>query len=153
MRLYSSLLLLVLFVSCSKEVDYNDTDKYTPQTEEDIINYLNNNNLTATLSNSGLYYLIKKQGEGEKPNLNSTITVKYEGYLLDSTYFDISPSEGHTFNLQQVIPGFAEGITLFNEDGEGSIFIPPNLAYGSQSLPGIPGGSVLVFDIKLINVE
>ena len=72
---------------------------------------------------------------------------------MNGTIFDQSSSDGITFNLSQVIPGWSEGITYFNEGGEGILLVPPHLGYGSNSHSGIPGGSVLIFDVKLLSVN
>ncbi len=148
MKSYFFLLLILLFISCNNE---DSTNKI--QTEEDILQYIEDHNLVAKKSNSGLYYVIETQGEGAKPNSNSNVTVNYKGYYLNGTVFDQSNSEGISFNLQQVIAGWTEGITYFNEGGEGILLIPSQLGYGSNNYNGIPGGSVLVFDIKLLKVN
>lgn len=142
------MLLLALLISCSKE-----STSIPVQTEDDIIQYIEDNNLDATRSNSGLYYIIENQGTGDRPTSNSNVTVAYKGYFLDGSVFDQSSSEGITFNLQQVISGWTEGIAYFNEGGEGILLVPSNLGYGSKNYNGIPGGSVLVFDIKLLKVN
>ena len=100
-----------------------------------------------------MYYVIGKQGTGTKPSSSSTVTVAYKGYFLDGDIFDQSDLEGITFNLQQVITGWTEGITYFNEGGEGILLIPSQLGYGSKNYSGIPGGSVLIFDIQLLKVN
>ena len=142
------MLLLALLISCSKE-----STSIPVQTEDDIIQYIEDNNLDATRSNSGLYYIIENQGTGDRPTSNSNVTVAYKGYFLDGSVFDQSSSEGITFNLQQVISGWTEGIAYFNEGGKGILLVPSNLGYGSKNYNGIPGGSVLVFDIKLLKVN
>ena len=147
MKAYISLFLLIIFISCDKE------DSNKAQTEDDIIQYISDHNLDALKSSSGLYYVITKQGECDKPNSNSNVTVSYKGYFLDGSVFDQSSSQGISFNLQQVISGWTEGITYFNEGGEGVLLIPSNLGYGSKDFNGIPGGSVLIFDIKLLKVN
>lgn len=147
MKSFLSILFVCLLISCG------DDSAQDPQTEADIIKYIEKNSLNAVKSNSGLYYVITKQGTGVKPNSNSNVTVNYKGYFLNGTVFDQSKEAGITFNLQQVIKGWTEGITYFNEGGEGILLIPSNLGYGSQSINGIPGGSVLVFDIKLLAVN
>ena len=147
MKAYVSLLFLVIFISCSND-DSSDT-----QVEADIVQYIDDHNLEAQRSSSGLYYVIGKQGSGTKPSSNSTVTVAYKGYFIDGDIFDQSDVEGITFNLQQVITGWTEGITYFNEGGEGILLIPPHLGYGSDNRNGIPGGSVLIFDIKLLNIN
>jgi FKBP-type peptidyl-prolyl cis-trans isomerase FkpA len=148
MKSFFSMLLLALLISCSKE-----STSIPVQTEDDIIQYIEDNNLDATRSNSGLYYIIENQGTGDRPTSNSNVTVAYKGYFLDGSVFDQSSSEGITFNLQQVISGWTEGIAYFNEGGKGILLVPSNLGYGSKNYNGIPGGSVLVFDIKLLKVN
>jgi len=138
---------ILLFLSCSKEADSE------PQTEADILKYIEDNNLEATKTNSGLYYVINKQGTGTRPISSSNVTVAYKGYFLDGNVFDQSNSEGSSFGLNQVIAGWTEGIQLFKEGGEGILLIPYNLGYGASQVRSIPGGSVLVFDIKLISVN
>ena len=145
--IYSFFLVLTL-ISCNK-----DESSTSAQTEADIIDYIENNNLDATKSNSGLYYVINQLGSGQKPNANSNVTVRYKGYFLDGKVFDQSGTQGVSFNLQQVIKGWTEGITYFNEGGEGILIVPSKLGYGSNNYSGIPGGSVLVFDINLLKVN
>ncbi|MDP3313145.1 FKBP-type peptidyl-prolyl cis-trans isomerase [Lutibacter sp.] len=148
MKSFVSLLLIILFVSCN-----NNESNSNPQTEADIIKYIKDHNLTAQKSSTGLYYVINKQGEGAKPSSNSNVTVSYKGYFINGTVFDQSNAAGISFNLQQVIKGWTEGITYFNEGGEGMLLIPSQLGYGSTDRNGIPGGSVLLFDIKLLKVN
>jgi len=148
MKSYLSILLLFLIMSCSVDDSSN-----VNQTEADIKKYIEEHNLNAQRSDSGLYYVIEEQGNGDKPTSTSTVTVNYKGYFLNGSTFDQSGSDGITFGLNQVIAGWTEGITYFNEGGEGMLLIPSHLGYGSQTYNGIPGGSVLLFDIKLLNVN
>ncbi|PWG06582.1 FKBP-type peptidyl-prolyl cis-trans isomerase [Polaribacter aquimarinus] len=142
-----SVFVIFLLSSCIKD------DNFTPQTEDDIKAYIAENNLTAKKTNSGLYYVIQKKGTGTQPTANSNVRVAYKGYFLDKNVFDQSSADGITFNLQQVIRGWTEGIQLFKEGGEGILIVPYQLGYGSNGRGGIPGGAVLVFDIKLISVN
>jgi FKBP-type peptidyl-prolyl cis-trans isomerase FkpA len=144
----SLILSIFLFISCSK----NDSN-FEPQTEADILQYIENNNLNATKSNSGLYYIINNEGSGTRPTSSSNVTVAYKGYFLNGNVFDQSNSSGISFGLNQVISGWTEGMQLFKEGGEGVLIVPSNLGYGSNGRSGIPGGAVLVFDIKLISVN
>ena len=139
----SLILSIFLFISCSK----NDSN-FEPQTEADILQYIENNNLNATKSNSGLYYIINNEGTGTRPTSSSNVTVAYKGYFLNGNVFDQSNSSGISFGLNQVISGWTEGMQLFKEGGEGVLIVPSNLGYGSNGRSGIPGGAVLVFDIK-----
>ena len=148
MKSYLTLFLsLFILISCSK-----DDDNFEAQTEADIIQYIEDNNLNAIRSNSGLYYVINNEGSGARPASNSNVTVAYKGYLLDGTVFDQN-SSGLSIGLNQVISGWTEGIQLFKEGGEGVLLIPSNLGYGNNGSGSIPGGAILVFDIKLISVN
>lgn len=149
MKSYLTLIFaLILFASCS-----NDSS-FEPQTEADIIQYIEDNNLNATKTNSGLYYVINNEGSGARPTSSSSnVTVAYKGYFLNGSVFDQSDSNGISFRLNQVITGWTEGIQLFKEGGEGILLIPSNLGYGSNGQGSIPGGAVLVFDIKLISAN
>jgi FKBP-type peptidyl-prolyl cis-trans isomerase FkpA len=148
-KYFTLLFVVILFSACLSD----DQPNFKPQTEADIIKYIEDNNLNAEKSNSGLYYVINNKGTGATPSSNSNVTVAYKGYFLDGTVFDQSNSNGITFNLQQVIKGWTEGITYFKEGGNGMLLVPSNLGYGANGRGSIPGGAVLVFDIKLISVN
>lgn len=77
----------------------------------------------------------------------------YKGYYTNKKSFDQSDDAGVSFNLQRVIQGWIEGIPFFKEGGSGILLIPAHLAYGSDDYKGVPAGSVLVFEIKLLAVE
>lgn len=123
------------------------------EAEDEILQYLSEKDLTAEKSVSGLYYIVNKQGDGKPALSSSNVTVSYKGYFTNGTIFDESTVTGATFNLQQVIDGWKEGITYFNEGGEGILLIPPHLGYGYTDRTGIPAGSVLIFEVKLISVN
>ncbi len=149
---YSFLAIItVFFMSCS-----NDSDKlidYSAQNEAEIQAYIAENDLDAQRTSSGLYYVINEEGTGKRPTATSVITVSYKGYYTDKTVFDPGSTTGVTFNLQQVIKGWIEGIPFFKEGGSGILLIPAHLAYGSKDYQKVPGGSVLIFEIKLLAVE
>jgi FKBP-type peptidyl-prolyl cis-trans isomerase FkpA len=142
-------LVLTLFMSCSgdKEVDY------AAQNETEITAYIAKNNLTAQKSDTGLYYVINEAGTGAKPTASSNVTVAYKGYFTNGNVFDKSSDAGISFGLQQVIKGWTEGIPYFKEGGSGILLVPSALGYGSNDSGPIPGGSVLIFDVKLIKVN
>lgn len=120
------------------------------ENEEEIIAYLTDNKLEAQKSDSGVYYLISKKGEGKHPSDNSNITISYIGYFTDGNTFD--QNERLEINMADVIAGWMEGIQYFKEGGEGILIIPSHLAYGKTDYGSIPGGSVLIFDILLTKV-
>jgi FKBP-type peptidyl-prolyl cis-trans isomerase FkpA len=148
MKYILSALALTLFMSCSKDKEVD----YTAQNEEEISAYITKNNLTSQKSDSGLYYIINNSGTGVKPTANSTVKVAYKGYFTDESVFDESAAEGISFGLQQVIKGWTEGIPYFKEGGNGILLVPSHLAYGSNGQGSIPGGAVLIFEVKLIKV-
>jgi len=143
-------------VSCLSSDDKTPTVvepiDYTAINEEEINAYLVANELESQTTASGLHYIIENQGDGAQPSATSNVTVAYRGYFLDGTVFDQS-TDGLSIGLDQVIAGWTEGIPLFNVGGNGVLLIPSHLAYGSFDFNGIPGGSVLVFDIELISVN
>ena len=142
-------LFIVFFLSCD-----NDTKTdYKTENNQEIIDYLSDNNLEAQKSVSGLYYIVNNAGAGEKPNANSSVTVAYKGYFTNGKVFDQSDANGISFGLNQVIKGWTEGIQYFNEGGDGILLVPSHLGYGSSNYNSIPGGSVLIFDVKLITIN
>jgi len=151
MRKFALLIMVVAFVTACKTDD--DTTDFIERNNEEILAYIDKNNLDAQKSESGLYYVIDALGSGEQPTPTSYVTVAYKGYFLDGTTFDESGANGISFGLQQVIKGWTEGITYFKEGGKGKLLVPSHLGYGPQGRPGIPGGAVLIFDIHLISVN
>ncbi len=91
---------------------------------------------------SGLQYQVVKQGTGASPKADSTVSVHYEGKLIDGKVFDSSIKSGMpaTFPVNQVIPGWTEALTRMKVGDKWKLFIPPNLAYGER---GAPGGVIL----------
>jgi FKBP-type peptidyl-prolyl cis-trans isomerase FkpA len=151
----STLLALVslLFVSCLSDNESSKPVDYTVQNEKEIVDYIAKNKLTATKTDSGLYYVINEVGTGAQPTASSNVTVAYKGYFTNGNIFDQSKPEGISFGLNQVIKGWTEGIPYFKEGGNGVLLIPSHLGYGSNGSGPIPGGSVLIFDVKLIKVN
>lgn len=126
---------------------------YEEINELEITEYIADNGLTATRSDTGLYYVINEEGTGTQPTATSNVTVAYKGYFLDGEVFDESDTSGVSFNLDKVIDGWTEGIAYFKEGGNGILLIPSHLGYGLHEYRGIPNGSVLIFDINLISVN
>lgn len=104
---------------------------------------------------SGLRYEILKQGQGDSPKPTETVVVHYTGKLIDGSVFDSSVQRGQPaeFELDQVIPGWTEGIQKIGKGGRIKLYIPANLAYGDEGRPGIPPGSALVFEVELLDIK
>lgn len=147
--LFTLFLSVLVFSSCAKK-----KAKEQANTDEKIIKqYITDHNLTAIPTGTGLYYVIENQGNGGTCNSFSTVRVSYKGYLTDGSVFDESEVEGISFGLQEVIKGWTEGIPYFKEGGNGKLLIPSALGYGKQGNSGIPANSVLIFDVKLIEIH
>ena len=106
---------------------------------------------------SGLQYEVLQEGTGAKPKATDIVAVQYEGKTIDGKVFDSSAKHGGepvVFPLNQVIPGWTEGVQLMNEGAKYRFYIPAKLAYGEQGAPGaIEPNSVLIFDIELVKVN
>lgn len=106
------------------------------------------------VTESGLQYLVVKEGSGKKPDPNDVVTVHYTGRLIDGTVFDSSVERGEpaTFAVGQVIAGWVEGLQLMSEGAAYRLFIPSELAYGEHGTGPIQPNSALIFDVQLIKV-
>ncbi|MDB6128409.1 MAG: peptidylprolyl isomerase FKBP-type [Verrucomicrobia bacterium] len=104
---------------------------------------------------SGLCYEIIKPGEGPAPKLTDTIKANYTGTLVNGTVFDssVQRNEPVEFPLDQVIPGWTEGLQKISKGGKIKLYVPPQLAYGDDGRPGIPPASTLIFDIEILDIK
>jgi FKBP-type peptidyl-prolyl cis-trans isomerase len=94
-------------------------------------------------------------GSGAPPNATDEVTVNYKGTLMNGNEFDSSYKRGEPakFPLNHVIPGWSEGVGLMKPGAKYQFWIPPQLAYDLHSPPGIPPGSLLVFEVELISAK
>lgn len=105
---------------------------------------------------SGLQYKVIREGEGESPTINDTVTTQYRGTLIDGTEFDSSYSRGEpsTFALRQVIKGWQEALQLMKVGAKWRLFVPSELAYGQEGAGRtIQPNATLIFDIELLSVK
>ena len=104
---------------------------------------------------SGLKYEILTEGDGASPTADDSVTVHYEGTLMDGTKFDSSYDRGETitFPLNRVIKGWTEGVQLMKEGAKYKFTIPSELAYGEQGGGPIPPNADLIFIVELFKVE
>lgn len=161
----------ILKVQTKEEYEKSKQEASKAQLEADdkaITDYLKANNLNATKTASGMYYVITSPGSGPNATKGQEITMNYTGMLLNGKKFDSNedPAFQHvqpfTFNLGtgQVIPGWDEGIALLNKGAKAKLLIPSPLAYGDRGMPGspanpegIPTNSVLIFDVEVKNIK
>ncbi len=92
-------------------------------------------------------------GAGAHPGPTSQVTVHYRGTLMNGNEFDSSfkRNQPATFGLHQVIPCWTQGVQKMKVGGSAKLTCPAETAYGSRNLPGIPAGSVLNFEIQLLD--
>ncbi|WP_018478186.1 FKBP-type peptidyl-prolyl cis-trans isomerase [Pontibacter roseus] len=105
---------------------------------------------------SGLQYQVLQEGTGKSPAASDKVTTHYHGTLIDGTVFDSSYERGQpaTFPVNGVIAGWTEALQLMKEGAKWRLFIPSNLAYGSQGAGDVIGpNTTLIFDVELISVH
>lgn len=139
--------LALLFAGCGGD-DINEDAR------AELAQYLADNGIEAQQTQSGLYYVINEQGSDTVATASSDVTAIYEGRLLDGTVFDQS-EEGSpvTFNLTAVIQGWTEGLQLVGVGGSITLYIPSDMAYGSDGRGTIPSDANLIFDVEITDVD
>lgn len=141
------------------------TQQMQRQAEEADVNIAQGNafleenalNSDVTETESGLQYRVLEEGTGARPEATDEVEVHYEGSLLSEEVFDSSYERGEpiVFPLNQVIPGWTEGVQLMTVGSKYQFFIPSELAYGNNPPPGsiIPPGAVLIFEVELLDIK
>lgn len=105
---------------------------------------------------SGLVYIEQKAGKGNAPKPEDTVKVHYRGTLLDGKEFDSSYARNQPteFPLNGVIKCWTEGVGMMKPGGKAKLVCPPDIAYGERGAPpSIPGNSVLVFEVELLEIK
>jgi peptidyl-prolyl cis-trans isomerase A (cyclophilin A) len=104
---------------------------------------------------SGLKYIIEKEGTGESPKATDNVSVFYRGTFTDGREFDGNMGrQPISFGLNQVIPGWTEGLQLMKPNGKATFYIPYALGYGVNGYPGaIPPKTDLIFEVELLKVN
>lgn len=117
----------------------------------------NRNKEGVQVTESGLQYKVLEEGSGASPVASDSVTVHYEGTLIDGTVFDSSYERGEpaTFPLDGVIAGWTEGVQLMKEGATYRFFVPSDLGYGMNVRPGSPIGpnETLIFKVELLEVK
>jgi hypothetical protein len=125
---------------------------------EAIKNYIAENNITVTPTESGLVYLETEKGKGAKVENGKTVSVHYTGKFLDGQIFDSSVQRGEPISFvvgtDPMILGFVEGVLLMNQGGKATLILPSDIAYG-QSHPSypIPPYAPLLFEVEIMEVK
>ena len=129
--------------------------------EQLLQDYFAKNNIKAQKTASGLYYVIDKEGTGDKAAAGKQVVVNYTGKTLDGKTFDsnVDPEFKHTepftFTLGQgqVIRGWDEGVGLMKKGSKGTLYIPSTLAYGPNGQGPIAPNSILMFTIEVTDIK
>jgi len=105
-------------------------------------------------TSSGLQYEVIVEGKGPKPSVGDSVICHYAGTLLNGTEVDNSFKRGApiTFAVTGVIKGWTEALQLMPEGSKYKLYIPQELAYGTNDNGNIPAGSMLIFEVELLKV-
>ena len=126
-------------------------------TKEEGEKFLEENKLRegVIVTESGLQYEVLKMGKGKKPAATDKVKVHYHGTLINGTVFDSSVERGEpiVFGMNQVIPGWTEGVQLMPVGSKFKFYIPQELGYGERAAGSIPPYSALIFEVELLGIE
>lgn len=102
------------------------------------------------LLDKGIYYKVLQKGNGPQPNRNSVVVVHYTGTLINGKRFDSSlGGPAPAMRLRELIQGWQIALQNMHVGDKWELYLPAEMGYGRQSIPGIPGGSTLIFQIEL----
>lgn len=106
-------------------------------------------------TSTGLQYEVVEEGTGISPNVTDSVTIHYTGRFIDGRVFESTVPSNIPFkgSLMGVIAGWQEGVGLMKEGGLSRLYVPPNLAYGTEGKGVVEPNSTLIFDIELIDVK
>jgi len=150
--LFFASIVLMGIISCSDDEPILSFEDQLAKDIEIIDDYLENEEITAAIHDSGIRYVITEEGNGIKPTLADDVTAKYEGRFLDGKVFDAS-TLGATFPLSRVIEAWRITVPLISVGGKITIYAPSGYCYGRSGRTGIPKNKILVFDIELIGIQ
>jgi len=146
----------LIITSCSKDDEEKDCYVSSVSISDDnktlLERYISEHHQEAVYHPDGFYYEIAASGNGKTPTPCSNTTVNYKGTLTTGTVFD--NANGVTFDLSNLIAGWKFGLPLIKEGGIITLYLPPELAYGSTGVSGlIPGNAITIFNIELLSVN
>ncbi|MBC7552752.1 MAG: FKBP-type peptidyl-prolyl cis-trans isomerase [Taibaiella sp.] len=161
---YVTLTVNMVSVKSKADADKEVQQKTAQQAQGDdklLQDYFAKNNIKAEKTSSGLYYVMQKEGTGEKIAAGQMVAMNYTGKLLDGTTFDSNlDSAFHHKELfkfpvgaHQVIPGWDEGVMMLKKGSKATFYIISSLAYGDRPAgPLVPPNSILIFDVEVVEV-
>ena len=147
MRKLIQFLLFLLLTSCSTYSDQEIQDF-----DSKISTHIKRNKLKFIKSSSGLYYHLKKNGEGKFILYTDSVTITYSGFLLNGKRIDFQKAPVK-FAVRDLIAGWKEVLLMCKKGSEVQMILPPSIAYGDHKLDNIPQNSILKFDMKVWEVK
>lgn len=142
------LLSLFVFTACKT---YTEEDKQS--FDQEINTFASKKGKTFKKSESGLYYCILEEGEGEFIKFTDEVSFTYKGSLLNGRVFDQKfERKPVTFEVKDLIEGWKEGMMYLKKGGKALLIVPPHLGYGDYELDAIPPHSILYFEMEIIDV-
>lgn len=148
MKLYYLFILMagLLFVACDK--DHSRMD------DKEIKDYLDSHDISAKKHDSGVYYVIHEEGEGNNPYYYTTVIIKYKGYFTDDEVFDETVGdETIESRIDNFVEGFQIGLQMMKPGAKATFYIPSHLAYGEDGSLGVPEWAVIIFDVEMIGFK
>ncbi|MDZ4758402.1 MAG: FKBP-type peptidyl-prolyl cis-trans isomerase [Bacteroidota bacterium] len=143
--------IALFFIQCNK------ANKQSAADDKIIKDYITKNNIAATKTADGLYYIITAPTSGVHAKAGDVASVYYTGKLMNESVFDKNTNSSSPFNFvigaAQVISGWDEGIALLKKGEKARLFIPSALGYGSSGQGSIPPNAVLQFDVDLVDLN
>ncbi len=150
--IYNILILLILLLS-SCSIETYSTRKIGA--DEEILAYVNKNELDARINQSGLAFVKLTEGEGDCPKTGDKVAFHYKGYFLDGEVFDSSYDKPYPLIVElgngMIIKGLEESLMLMNKGSKAMAIIPFYLAYDDMENPLVPPYSNLIFELELID--
>lgn len=132
---------------------YDNPDTQAKKDQNDLIDYAVDKGLDVIRTQSGLYYIVLKEGNGQPYVMGQPCKAHYKGYTMDGKIFDSSYNRNQPliFNVGQMIPGWNEALQLMNAGTTAKLLIPSRLAYGERGFPGfVAPNTPLIFDLELL---
>jgi FKBP-type peptidyl-prolyl cis-trans isomerase FkpA len=150
MSKYLILLSFSLFLfACGELYSEQDLNQFDTQIQKVIAE----KNWNCERSESGLYYQILEDGDGDFIPIDARVLVTYKGSLTNGKTFDETGDEPLSLYAKTLIEGWREALLFLNIGSQVRLIIPPNLGYKNQELPDIPKNSILIFEIKIHGIE
>lgn len=144
-----SLMGLISLTACNT---YNEDDLNS--FDQQIKEYMKQNNLDYERSESGMYFSIVNEGDGEDYiRLTDNVTFTYRGSFITGEVFQIiKEQEALSFQVRELIVGWQEALSLLKNHGKINIIMPPHLGYGSKETGLIKPNSILVYELEVLDV-